>query len=88
MKDRDHCTPGVCPETSKKGEIVHLYVDYDHPLFQLNRVLPWERLFEAMNRHWRAAGRNVDGRPGLSWDVSLYVPLLVLMLVKRLKLTR
>ena len=42
MKDRDHCTSGVCPETSKKGEIVQLYVDYDHPLLQLNRVLPWE----------------------------------------------
>ena len=52
MKDRDHCTSGVCPETSKKGEIVQLYVDYDHPLLQLERVLPWERLSEVMSRHW------------------------------------
>jgi hypothetical protein len=84
MKECDHCTSGVSLETSKKGEIVQLYVDYDHPLLQLKRVLPWERLFEVMSRHWQAAGRNVDGRPGLSWDVSLYVPLLVLMIVKRL----
>ncbi len=84
MKDRDHCTSEMRPETSEKGEIVSLYVDHNHPLLQLKRVLPWERLFEVMSRHWREAGKNVDGRPGLSWDVSLYVPLLVLMLVKRL----
>jgi hypothetical protein len=84
MKDRDHCTSEMRPETSEKGEIVSLYVAHNHPLLQLKRVLPWERLFEVMSRHWREAGKNVDGRPGLSWDVSLYVPLLVLMLVKRL----
>src|ERR687896_2471436 len=33
---------------------------------------------------WRKANKNIDGRPGLSWPVSLYVPLLVLMLVKKL----
>jgi hypothetical protein len=27
-------------------------------------------------------GKNVDGGPGLPWDVSLYVPLVVLMLIK------
>ncbi len=84
MKERDYCTFGVCPETSEKGKIVQLYVDHNHPLLQLKRAMPWARLFEVMSRHWREAGKNVDGRPGLSWDVSLYVPLLVLMLVKRL----
>ncbi|MFB3081948.1 MAG: hypothetical protein ACE1Z4_00590, partial [Gammaproteobacteria bacterium] len=84
MKDRDHCTSEMRPETSEKGEIVSLYVAHNHPLLQLKGVLPWERLFEVMSRHWREAGKNVDGRPGLSWDVSLYVPLLVLKLVKRL----
>jgi hypothetical protein len=84
MKERDHCTSAVCPETSEKGEIVQLYVDQNHPLLQLKRALPWDRLFEVMSRHWREVGKNVDGRPGLSWDVSLYVPLLVLMVVKRL----
>ncbi len=84
MKDRDYFTSGVCPETSEKGELVELYVDYTHPLLQLKRALPWEALFEVMGRHWREAGKNLDGRPGLPWSVSLYVPLLVLMVVKRL----
>jgi hypothetical protein len=35
-----------------------------------------------MITHWRAAGKNVDGRPGRPWPVSLYVPLLVLRWVK------
>jgi hypothetical protein len=37
-----------------------------------------------MGRYWRQAGKNTDGRPGLAWDVGLYVPLIVLMLVKNL----
>jgi hypothetical protein len=84
MNERDHCTSGVCPETSEKGQIVSMYVDASHPLLQLKRALPWEALLEVMGRHWKAAGKNLDGRPGLPWDVSLYVPLLVLMVVKHL----
>jgi hypothetical protein len=57
---------------------------YNHPLLQLKRALPWEALGEVMTRHWRRAGKNTDGRPGLPWDVALYVPLIVLMLVKHL----
>jgi len=30
------------------------------------------------------SGKNTDGRPGLPWDVSLYVPLVVLRCVKHL----
>lgn len=67
-----------------KGEIVSVYVDYDHPLLQLKRELPWEAIQEVMVRRWRAAGKNVDGKPGVAWDVSLYVPLVVLMMVKGL----
>jgi hypothetical protein len=37
-----------------------------------------------MTRHWRRAGKNVDGHPGLAWDIALYVPLVVLMVVKHL----
>jgi hypothetical protein len=37
-----------------------------------------------MTRHWRRAGKNTDGGPGLPWDVALYVPLVVLMVVKHL----
>ena len=84
MKEPGHCTPGVCPEATENGETVSIYVDHNHPLLQLKRALPWDALFESMRRHWRQAGKNTDGRPGLSWDMSLYVPLIVLMLVKNL----
>jgi hypothetical protein len=59
-------------------------VAHNHPLLQLKRALPWEARCEVMTRHWRRAGKNTDGRPGLPWDVALYVPLVVLMLVKKL----
>ncbi len=84
MKEHDHCTAGVRPETSEKGQVVSIYVAHNHPLLQLKRALPWEALFEVMGRRGREAGKNLDGRPGLSWEVSLYVPLLVLLVVKGL----
>src|SRR6516225_2238782 len=85
MKEPSHCTPKISREATAQGETVSIYVDYNHPLLQLKRALPWEALFAVMTRHWRQAGKNTDGRPGLSWDVALYVPLVVLMLVKTLK---
>jgi hypothetical protein len=84
MKERAHCTPGVCPGATANGDIVQVYVASNHPLLQLKHALPWEALGEVMTRHWRRAGKNTDGRPGLPWDVALYVPLIVLMLVKHL----
>ena len=84
MKERAHCTPGVCPGATANGESVQVYVAYNHPLLQLKRALPWEALCEVMTHPWRRAGKNTDGRPGLPWDVGLYVPLIVLMVVKRL----
>jgi hypothetical protein len=84
MNERDHCTSGVCPETSENGETVSIYVAYNHPLLQLKRALPWAALVEVMSRRWATAGKNTDGRPGLPWDVALYVPLVVLTLVKHL----
>jgi hypothetical protein len=68
MKERGHCTSGVCSGATEKGEIVQLYVAHHHPLLQLKRALPWQALFEVMTRHWREADKNTDGRPGLSWD--------------------
>ena len=91
-----HCTSGAhhgrtprlyvwrLSRASATGEFVSIYVDYNHPLLQLKRALPWEALFEVMTCHWRRAGKNTDGRPGLPWDVALYVPLVVLMVVKNL----
>ena len=84
MEEHGDCTSGVCPGASTNGAIVSIYVPHHHPLLQLKRALPWEALFEVMTRHWRQAGKNTDGRPGLAWDVPLYVPLVVLMLVKHL----
>jgi hypothetical protein len=84
MKERAHCTLGVCPGATATGEIVSIYVEHNHPLLQLKRALPWAALFEVMTRRWAAAGKNTDGRPGLPWDVSLYGPLVVLMCVKNL----
>jgi hypothetical protein len=82
MNDLFHSTPEVCPETTSNGEIVSIFVDYDHPLLHLGRTLPWEQITEIMIREWRLSGKNVDGGPGRSLDVSLYVPLVVLMIVK------
>jgi hypothetical protein len=85
MKAQRHSMPVASSVATEKGETVSISVDHNHPLLQLKRALPWEALCEVMTRHWRRAGKNTDGRPGLAWDVTLYVPLVVLMLVKNLK---
>jgi hypothetical protein len=84
MKEHGHCTPGLCPGATENGEMVSIYVHYMHPLLRLKRALPWAALCEVMTRRWAAAGKNTEGRPGLPWDVSLYVPVVVLMGVKHL----
>jgi len=82
MKTDSHCTPEACPETSLSAQLVRIEVSPAHPLLVLKRALPWETITEVMTRHWREHGKNVDGGAGLPWDVSLYVPLVVLMLIK------
>jgi hypothetical protein len=84
MKEHGHCTPGLCPGATENGEMVSIYVNYMHPLLRLQRALPWAALCEVMTRRWAAAGKNTEGRPGLPWDVSLYVPVVVLRCVKHL----
>src|SRR6266849_6176022 len=84
MKEHSNCTSGVGPGASANGETVSIYVDHSHPLLQLKRAVPWAALFEVMGRHWQRAGKNTEGRPGLPWDMALYVPLVVFMLVKQL----
>jgi len=74
MEEHGDCTSGVCPGASANGETVSIYVPHNHPLLQLKRALPWDALSEVMERHWRRAGKNTEGRPGLPWDVVLYVP--------------
>ena len=82
MRADSHCMPEPCPEASSSTQLVQIEVSRTHPLLVLKRALPWEAISEAMTRHWHAHGKNVDGGPGLPWDVSLYVPLVVLMLIK------
>jgi len=62
--------------------LVQVEVSCTHPLPLVKQALPWEAITEAMTRHWRQHGKNVDGGPGLPCDVSLYVPLVVLRLIK------
>jgi hypothetical protein len=82
MKASSHSIPESCPETSRRVQTVQVEVSLTHPLLLLKQALPWEAISEAMTRHWRQNGKNVDGRRGLPWDVSLYLPLVVLMLIK------
>jgi hypothetical protein len=82
MKARSHSMSAACPETRPSVHLVQVEVSLTHPLLLLKQALPWAAITEAMTRHWRQHGKNVAGGPGLPWDVSLYVPLVVLMLIK------
>ena len=82
MKAGSHSMAEVCSEARPTIQLVQIEVSPTHPLLLLKRALPWEALTEVMTRHWRQNGKNLDGGPGLPWDVSLYVPLVVLMLIK------
>jgi hypothetical protein len=82
MEEQGDCTSGVCPGASVNGATVSLDVPYNHPLRPFQRALPWEALSEVMTRPWRRAGKNGDGHPGLAWAIAVYVPWVVLMVVK------
>jgi hypothetical protein len=82
MKAGSHSMPEARPEASATIQLVQIEVSPRHSLLVLKRALPWEAITDVMTRQWRQNGKNVDGGPGLPWDVSLYVPLVVLMLIK------
>jgi hypothetical protein len=82
MKAGSHSMPEVCFEARATSHLVQIEVSPTHPLLLLKRALPWAAITDVMTRQWRQNGKNVDGGPGLPWDVSLYVPLVVLMLIK------
>ena len=84
MNERDHCTAEMCPETSAKGQIVSIYVDYAHPLLAVQGRSAVGGPLRGDDPALAQGRKNTEGRPGLLWDVSLYGPLVVLMLVKRL----
>ena len=82
MKEQKDFMPEPAAAPEPRLKLVSIYVSDDHPLLQLKRALDWEAIRAVMVKHWRQAGKNVDGGPGLPWPVDLYVPLLVLLLVK------
>ena len=84
MRADYHSTTYDCTLPEPKGQLVSIFVNFDHPLLQLHRALDWQALRQLMVLHWRRHGKNVDGRPGLPWPVFLYVPLLVLKFVQHL----
>ena len=84
MRERSDSTPAGGGAPVVQGEWVSIFVPDDHPLLCLKRALDWEAITAVMVKHWRAAGKNVDGGCGLRWPVALYVPLLVLMWIESL----
>jgi hypothetical protein len=84
MSEQRNSTSAAALSPLPDGHVVWIRVANDHPLLHLKRALNWEAIKAVMVKHWRKAGRNVDGGPGLPWPVDLYVPLLVLMSVKTL----
>src|SRR5215210_6287374 len=84
MSEQRNSTSAAAPSPLPDGHVVSIRVANDHPLLQLKRALNWEAIKAVMVKHWRKAGRNVEGGPGLPWPVDLYVPLLALMSVKTL----
>ena len=71
MRDRGESTPEGDGAPAGKGEWVVIFVPDDQPLLRLKRALNWAVITAVMVTHWRAAGKNVDGGPGLPWPVPL-----------------
>lgn len=84
MRADYHSTTTDCTVPEPKGQLVSIFVNFDHPLLQLHRALDWQAIQDLMVLHWRQHGKNVDGRRGLPWPVSFYVHLLVLKFVQHL----
>jgi hypothetical protein len=82
MRERSDSTLDGDGAPAVQGAWVSIFVGDEHPLLQLQQALDWAGITAVMVTRWRAAGKNVDGGPGLPWPVALYVPLLVLMWVK------
>jgi hypothetical protein len=82
MRKQSDSTTVAELQEEPRGELVSIFVPDDHPLLRLKRALDWEAIQEVMVKHWRAAGKNVDLGRGREWPVGLYVPLVVLTLVK------
>jgi hypothetical protein len=84
MREQLNSMPVGCSVPEPQGERVTICVPHEHPLLQLKDALDWAAITAVMVKHWREAGRNVDGGVGQPWPVWLYVPVLVLMRVQHL----
>lgn len=85
MTERLDSTPvDFALPSPENQELVSILVSSQHPLLRLKAALDWPALEALMVKYWRQAGKNVEAGRGLSFPVSLYVPLLVLMAVKAL----
>lgn len=82
MKATQDSTQAKAATPSVSGTMVSIFVPDDHPMMLLKRKLDWSAIKAGMVKHWREAGKNVDGGRGLPWPTDLYAPLLVLMWVK------
>ena len=82
MPERSDSTPPSAGTPVVPGAWASIFVGDEHPLLRLKATLDWAAIQAEMSTHWRAAGKNVDGRPGRPWPVQLYAPLLVLMWFK------
>jgi len=84
MREQGNSTAAASAAPEASGVLVTIFVPDDHPLLRLKRALDWAAIKAVMIKHWRQAGKNVDGGRGLRWPVELYAPLLVLMWVETL----
>lgn len=82
MKVKQDSTQAKAVAPSASGRMVSIFVPDDHPVMQLWQALDWAVVKAVMIKHWREAGKNLDGGPGLAWPTDLYAPLLVLMWFK------
>ena len=65
--------------------LVAVEVPANHPLLVLRKNLNWLMIQNIILKYLRKAGRNIDGKkPGRRMDMALWVPLLVLMIIKNL----
>ncbi len=74
MQERNDSMPAGAAAPVVSGAWVSIFVEDEHPLLRLKAALDWDALTEVMSQHWRAAGKNVEGRPGRPWPVAFYVP--------------
>ena len=83
MTEQAESTAFTASLPAAKVERVVMIVPHEHPLLKLKRALRWEAIEQVMVTAWYQAGKNLDKSPGRPWPVALYLPLLVLMILKR-----